>query len=165
MYKTITCSLILLAPCPLLAQDREIPQDVLQTYEARQALLRDSVLGPLNLGVKVTNRVAVLWGPVASVEIADRAVTLLQQLPGLVAVRNELDIDPDLNLPLYLPDTLPQSRQRMKPGPSPVTLTNRNLDKAGVTGVDRERITAALESVVRRPDEARKAEEAVEAEE
>jgi hypothetical protein len=42
---------------------------------------------------------------------------------------------------------------------------NRNLDKAGVTGVDRERITAALESVVRRPDEARKAEEAVEAEE
>ncbi|HMF16553.1 MAG TPA: BON domain-containing protein [Gemmataceae bacterium] len=132
MYRTMTCLLILLAPCPLLAQGWEIPPDVWQTYEARKALLGDSVLGPLNLGVKVRNRVAVLWGPVPSVEIANQAVSLLQKLPGLVAVKNELDVDPDLLLPLYLPETLPQSRRSpMKPGTPPpaATLTNRSLDK------------------------------------
>jgi len=142
MYTTMTCLLLLLAPCPLLAQGWEIPPDVWQTYEARKALLGDSVLGPLNLGVKVRNRVAVLWGPVPSVEIASQAVSLLQKLPGLVAVKNELDIDPDLLLPLYLPETLPQSRRwLMKPGSSPpaATLTNRSLDKT----VAQEKPTAA----------------------
>src|SRR6516164_8974528 len=143
MYRTMTCLLILLAPCPLLAQGWEISPDVWQTYEARKALLGDSVLGPLSLGVKVKNRVAVLWGPVPSVEIANQAVSLLQKLPGLVAVKNELDIDPDLLLPLYLPETLPQSRHwPMKPGSSPpaATLTNRSLDKA----VAQEKPTAAV---------------------
>jgi osmotically-inducible protein OsmY len=142
MYKTMTCSLLLLAPCPLLAQGWEIPPDVWQTYEARKALLADSVLGPLNLGVKVKNRVAVLWGPVPSVEFADLAVSVLRKLPGLVAVKNELDIDPDLLLPLYLPETLPQSRRRpMNPGfPVPAaTLTNRSLDKTAA----QEKPTAA----------------------
>jgi hypothetical protein len=129
MCKTLTCGLMLLLPCPLLGQDREIAPDVLQTYEARKALFRDQ-----NLGVKVTKRVAVLWGPVPSAEIAGRAVSLLEKLPGLVAVRNELDIDPELNqAPLFLPETLPQESRLPKSSQAPAaTLTTRSLEKDDV---------------------------------
>ena len=132
MCRTLICGLMLLAPCPLLGQDREIHPDVLQTYEARKALLRDPSLGPLNLGVRVKSRVAVLWGPVPSAAVAGQAVSLLEKLPGLIAVRNELEIDPELNFsPQYLPETLPESRVPKKPGNhlSPATLTTRSLDK------------------------------------
>lgn len=133
MCRSLSCGLMLLLAIPVLGQAQPIAPDVLQTYEARKALLRDPVLGPLNLGVKVTNRVAVLWGPVPSTETAMRAVSLLEKLPGLVAVKDELDIDPDLNLPLYLPETLPQeSRLRNKPADAPLssaTLTTRSLEK------------------------------------
>ena len=43
MCRTLTCGLMLLVPCPLLGQGREIAPDVLQTYEARKALLRGAV--------------------------------------------------------------------------------------------------------------------------
>jgi hypothetical protein len=135
MSRTITCGLLLLAAGPLWGQEREIPPDVQLTYEVRKALLRDSVLGPLNLGVKVKGRVALLWGPVPSAEVAGRAVSLLEKMPGLTAVKNELEIDPELNAsPQYLPETLPQESRLPRKGDhlSPATLTTRNLpSKAG----------------------------------
>ncbi len=125
MCRTLTCGLLLLLPGPLLGQGRTLAPDVLQTCEARKALLQDTVLGPLNLGVKVTNRVAVLWGPVPSAQIAGQAVSLLQKVPGLIAVRNELEIDPDLNLlPQYLPEILPQE-SRLPPSPAQLTTRTR----------------------------------------
>lgn len=136
MSRTLIGGVLLLAAGPLWGQDRSIPPHVLQTYEARKALLQDPVLGPLNLGVKVTKRVAVLWGPVPSAEVAGRAVALLEKLPGLVAVRNELEIDPELNMsPQYLPETLPQeSRVPGKAHLSPATLTTRSQEKEVASG-------------------------------
>src|SRR5207245_2442047 len=63
--------------------------DLYQTVLARRALQNDALLAPLNLGVRVRQRVATLWGPVASAEAARRAVALLRELPELAAVRSE----------------------------------------------------------------------------
>src|SRR5262249_29971447 len=59
----------------------------------------------------------------------------LEKLPGLISVRNELEIDPEMNFsPQYLPETLPQETRLPKiPGShlSPATLTTRSLEKDG----------------------------------
>jgi osmotically-inducible protein OsmY len=68
--------------------------DVRRTILARQALEADPELARLNLGVRVHNGVAVLWGPVPSAELARRAVERLQGLPELSGVRNDLFPDP-----------------------------------------------------------------------
>lgn len=68
--------------------------DLRFTIRARTALQEDPLLAPLNLGVRVDGRVATLWGPVPSAELARRAVVRLQRLPELSAVRDELFLDP-----------------------------------------------------------------------
>jgi hypothetical protein len=126
--RTLTCGLLVLVPAPLFAQNREISPDVLQTFEARKALLGDKDLGPLNLGVKVTNRVAVLWGPVPSGDLSRRAIALLTKMPGLIAVKNELEIDPDLaQPPLFLPETLPQESHLPVRGQAPFSASTSHI--------------------------------------
>src|SRR5439155_2741874 len=44
-------------------------------------------------GVIVHQRVAILWGPIPSMELARRAQEVVRQVPGLVQIRNELQID------------------------------------------------------------------------
>jgi hypothetical protein len=92
-------------------------RDLVQTVQARKLLLEDPVLGPLNLGVKVTGRVAILWGPVPSQELSFRAEQRLQTMFELAEVRNRLTIESDdnaapnvplaPNAPRMLPDALP----------------------------------------------------------
>ena len=100
----------------------DIDRDVLHTVAARRALYQDAQLAPLNLGVKVRNRVAVLWGPIPSLELARRAVEVLKALPELVAVQSELEIVPDDDRPLFLPEA-----GRLPAGPAG-TLTTRTTD-------------------------------------
>src|SRR3979490_16022 len=69
--------------------------DLWQTVQARKLLMDDPQLGPLDLGVQVTSRVAVLWGPVPSRELAYRAEQRLRTLYDLVEVRNRLTLDSD----------------------------------------------------------------------
>ncbi len=64
--------------------------DLIFTVKASQRLQQDEVLAPLNVGVRVRNRVAVLWGPVPSVELALRAEAKLRAMIEFVDVRNEL---------------------------------------------------------------------------
>jgi hypothetical protein len=107
-------------PAPLAAeQPRGVAEqpDLRYTLLARQALGRDPALAPLNLGVRVHRRVAVLWGPVPSEALKARAEQVLRQLPDLLDVRNELHVvTPDDPPPQYLPETLPPSSRG--PGPS-----------------------------------------------
>jgi hypothetical protein len=106
----------------------DIGRDVLHTVSARRALYQDAQLAPLNLGVKVHNRVAVLWGPVPSLELARRAVDVLKALPDLVRIQSELEIVPDEYRPLFLPDA------RRTPTGSTGTLTTRTSDQEAKTG-------------------------------
>jgi hypothetical protein len=59
---------------------------------ARDKLLADEVLGPLNLGVTVRAGVATLWGTVPSPALAHRAQERIRVVPGMVQIRNDLRI-------------------------------------------------------------------------
>jgi hypothetical protein len=102
--------------CP--AEDVNFDRDLLHTVVARRALFEDKELGPLNLGVKVHNRVATLWGVVPSRELARRAYEVLRKLPDLIKVRDEMQIEPSADRPLFLPDISPE-RLRLPPLPLP----------------------------------------------
>jgi hypothetical protein len=110
------------------SQDSPAARDMRHTVAARAALLRDKELGPLNLGVRVHDRVAVLWGPVPSAELAERAVRVLRQVPDLLEVRNELIIQaPEPTRPQLLPESVPPALPAIKlPGysgaPDPLPL-------------------------------------------
>jgi osmotically-inducible protein OsmY len=66
--------------------------DLELSLRARNALREDAALATQDLGVSVRNRVAILWGDVASREVAQRAEARLQQVLGLNGIRNELHI-------------------------------------------------------------------------
>ena len=90
--------------------------DLRHTMQARSALLADPVLAPLNLGVRVHNRVAVLWGPVPTAGLKERAELLLRKLPDLLEVRNELHVEQPEPPPQYLPGKLPPATPVPLPG-------------------------------------------------
>jgi hypothetical protein len=102
--------------CPA-ADDADFNRDLLHTVAARRALLHDKELAPLNLGVKVRNRVATLWGTTPSRELARRAYEVLRKLPDLIEVRDEMQIEPSADRPLFLPDVVPE---RLRPPPLPL---------------------------------------------
>jgi osmotically-inducible protein OsmY len=88
--------------------DAAANQDLRHTILARTVLLRDRDLGPLNLGVRVQNRVVVLWGPVPSVDLMFRAVAVLQKVPDFLEVRNQLHVETlEETRPSLLPESVP----------------------------------------------------------
>lgn len=68
----------------------ETTRDVLRTVEVRKLLADDPELAPYNIGVSVHGRVATLWGPVPSIEVAFRAELTVRGMFELTNVRNEL---------------------------------------------------------------------------
>jgi BON domain-containing protein len=88
--------------------DEAMIHDLWQTVQARKALLDDPQLAALNLGVKVSNGIAVLWGPVPSQILSFRAEQRLRAIVELTEVRNQMVIEPDDAAapqgPRYLPD-------------------------------------------------------------
>jgi osmotically-inducible protein OsmY len=102
-------------PSPGQPQNR-VSDDLVLALRARHALLQDEVLAGQTVGVTVRNRVAILWGAVSSTSIALRAENCIRNLPGLIAIRSELAIDPSARSPHdpALPGSkvpLPPSRQ------------------------------------------------------
>src|SRR5260370_9345886 len=75
------------------SQNAQAARDLEHTIQARQALLRDPELAALNLGVRVRNRVAVLWGPVPSVEMGFKAEICMRGLIEFREVRNQLSVN------------------------------------------------------------------------
>ena len=73
----------LLSPPSKLSAARDIEVEV----RIRAALWKDDTLRRLNLGVKMTNGIAHLSGPVPSVEMRKRAVHIVEQITGVVEVR------------------------------------------------------------------------------
>jgi hypothetical protein len=115
---TIACGAgIITAPnAPGTARAEAATRDLGLTIQARRAMLRDRDLGGLNLGVRVHNRVAILWGPVPTVELAFKAEVCLRELIELTEVRNQLFVTGDdvpasgplqSSLPAYLPAAVP----------------------------------------------------------
>jgi len=82
-------------PTPIApAPDRPNPLahilvDVVQTMHVRKLLNDDEILKQYNLGVRVEKRVAILWGPVASPEIAKRAEQRIRRMIEISKVRDE----------------------------------------------------------------------------
>jgi BON domain len=63
-------------------------RDIQLSVHARKALAEDSLLGPANLGVRVQDNVAVLWGPAPSEELKRRAVEIVKKVKGVYEVRD-----------------------------------------------------------------------------
>lgn len=77
-------------------------RDVQQTVQARRLLSSEADLQDLNLGVIVRDRVATLWGPAPSAEMAFRAELCLRRMIELAEIRNELFVT-DLLEPVRRP--------------------------------------------------------------
>jgi hypothetical protein len=120
---TLWATLASLVALPAQAAPPEtVYRDIWQTIRARKVLFEDEVLGPLNLGVKVRNRVAILWGPVPSAELAVRAEARLRGMIELIDVRNELLVipdDPREATPTPFPGLRPERAPPSLPGPRP----------------------------------------------
>src|SRR5205823_13848821 len=101
--------------------------DFLQTVQACQRLQEDVLLAPLNVGVKVRNRVAILWGPVPTAELALRAEQRLRTMIELIDVRNDLIVLPEDLRDVPVPPV--QQRPLLVPekGPPPLPDTSRPL--------------------------------------
>lgn len=97
-------------------------RDVRQTMQARKLLADDPELAHLNIGVIVTDRGALLWGPVPSGEAAFRAELCLRTMVELVEVRSELFVLESLDLvrpPLKI-DNPPQFLPELQPPELPI---------------------------------------------
>ena len=98
-------------------------RDVAQTMKARKLLADDPDLAVWNISVTVQNRVATLWGPVPSAEVAFRAELCVKSMVELSEVRNELFLSEFVkpmrvplkidNAPSIVPDPLPPPTPRM----------------------------------------------------
>ncbi len=102
-------------------------QDIRHTLLARKVLEDDPALATLNLGVKVENRVATLWGPVPSLELGGRAAERLRGRSEFRDVRNDLyfavnDLFGNLpSPPLFLPEPPAEVRRPAPPPGKPPT--------------------------------------------
>jgi hypothetical protein len=124
------------------ALEEALIRDLGQTIKARQVLQNDPQLGSLNLGVKVTNRVAVLWGPVPSPDLSLRAEQRLRGMFELVDVRNNLSIEADNEAaplvspmpdgPRFLPDQVPASAPLEQRRPVPLVAPAKGVSLAGI---------------------------------
>lgn len=104
-------------PAPVFGQLRvpgDALRDVEQTIQARRVLDSDAELAGENIGVIVRDRVATLWGPAPSAEIAFRAELCLRGMIGLADIHNEI----------YVSDLLEPSRTVARP----VRLTPRSAE-------------------------------------
>jgi len=124
-------------------------RDLWQTVQARKLLMDDPQLGSLNLGVKVTNRTAVLWGPVPSQELSSRAEQRLRTMFELIEIRNQMTLEPTDDFsplpqavpekPGYLPD--PQVPSVPKIPIRPLQVPSPGVALAGIV-IPEETLTA-----------------------
>ena len=95
VYLPCRAGIVPVKPAQPTAAAEAAARDVVLTIQARRRLLKDRELGTLNVGVRVRNRVAVLWGPVPSVELALKAESCVREMFEIVEIRNELFVGGD----------------------------------------------------------------------
>jgi len=86
---------IAVSPAPMPPGGEAAARDLRMTLRARRLLLADAELAQLNLGVRVRDRVAYLWGPVPSVELSFKAEICLREMFELTEVRNQMFVSGD----------------------------------------------------------------------
>jgi BON domain len=145
--------------------DDPILRDADHTLLARNILQRDPQIGPLNLGVKVQDRVVTLWGPVPDVVLGVKAAELLRLQPEFRSVYNDLYFEEDFSFfprrqPHLFPEAPPPATRPDAPvtllppvkegepnsvrqSGAPATLTTRPMDKKQPAAVDSEKASAA----------------------
>jgi hypothetical protein len=92
--------------------------DVQLTFKARAALREADGLSFLNLGVRLRQGVATLWGSVPSADLAQRAVETVRRVPGVTTVKSELAIVPPDG---FSPEVLPSISLAPESEPAPLT--------------------------------------------
>jgi hypothetical protein len=105
-------------PLARLVRPKPTERDVQLAVYARQALMDDEMLAPLNVGVSVRQSVATLWGPVPSPAHVQRARERVQRVRGVIEVRSELHVAPS-DVPLA--DVVPPE-EKLPPLPGPRTV-------------------------------------------
>lgn len=75
---------------PKVIGEDEVSADWRLAVEARRVLFDDKGISSANIGVTVERRRATLWGTIATAQLAQRAALLVQAVPGIREVRNEL---------------------------------------------------------------------------
>jgi hypothetical protein len=78
------------AGTPPAAASRDAYRDLQLSVHSRRALCDDATLAELNIGVRVRDGVATLWGPVPSADVIPKAVKLVEAVQGVFKVRTEL---------------------------------------------------------------------------
>jgi len=73
---------------PPLPEKKLTFRDIQLSVHARRALADDPDLAPANLGVRVQDNVAVLWGPVSSEALKRRAVDVVKKVKGVFTVKD-----------------------------------------------------------------------------
>lgn len=124
MYSRV-CSVVLLTlSSSVVSAQQSVPRiggdparDQRQTMQARLLLATDPDLAAFNIGVIVTDRVAEIWGPVPSAEVAFRAELCVRTMIELAEVRSRLFVNELVEPtprplkvdvpPLILPDRVP----------------------------------------------------------
>ena len=144
LFGTLILGSVALADAGTVRTPGDASRDVRQTITARKMLADDPDLAAWNVGVIVRDRVALLWGPVPSAEIAFRAEVRVRSMIELADVKNELFVSefaepmrPPLkidNPPQYLPDVLP---------PKLPVDPNRDWETRSKASPERERPTKA----------------------
>ena len=89
--------IVAVKPAPSTPAAEAAGRDLVLTIEARRRLLKDRELAPFNVGVRVRDRVALLWGAVPSAELALKAETCVRGMFELVEVRSELFVSGELS--------------------------------------------------------------------
>jgi BON domain len=82
---------LLVSPGRVAAEDGGL-RDCVATARARQTLVQDSALAPLNLGVSVRSGAATLWGQVPSAGLGRRAEDKIRKVAGIHEVHSELRV-------------------------------------------------------------------------
>jgi osmotically-inducible protein OsmY len=115
------------AGSPKSSRESELRDDHL-TLLARQVLDADTQLSRFNLGVRMRDGVATVFGAVDAAETAQRALLKVRQVPGVTAVYNLLSINPASQPPLPKDKPPPPDPDRTRP---PGALTHMS-DKPAV---------------------------------
>jgi osmotically-inducible protein OsmY len=136
---TLACLLAVSAGVGRLHAADFNPRDVQQEILVREALANDPRLQPLNLVVRVNDRVATLSGPVPSRELARRALDTARKVTELRGVQDKMMVqfeDAGLLLPLALKTSPAMPPAIGKPSTNVPTMTpDPNNPSALLTGV------------------------------
>ena len=107
------------ADYPPLAPSPEIYRDLQLMVHARKALREQEAFASLNVGVRVRDGIATLWGPVPSADLIPKAMKGVESVQGILGVRSELFVAVPEKVPelLLIPEAAaaPTSANRLHP--------------------------------------------------